>query len=550
MLTDLREKSQSFLIYILFGILIIVFIFFFGPQAEGCQPSQGTVRSLSGWAAKVNGEEISVREVEISVRRQALIQQDSYDDPADLARLRQATVQQVIEQALLEQQARKMGMAISEEALSQYIVSKDNPDFPLFSDRDGRFVPKNYRDQLGQLLRATPESYRRAKRREVLVNRYIRFLSLQVQVSDAELKQTFDRANRTWNVEYLKFAPGQYAETITAPTGEEVSAAVTARTKDIEAYYKKNSAKYNRDAEYKVSRVLIRRPSAKDDAKAIAAAKKSAEDILAKAKADGADFAAIATASSQGYYKTKGGDMGWQSKKNTSPDDYKVYSTLKKGEISSLQDTSMGFWFVKVTDVKDAVKKDLPAVQSEIASTLLTNERRTSAARTDATTALATLKATGKLEAPAAEGAVSPVSVQSTGPVRENRAVWELFPGLGRSEVLAKKLSGLTTKSPVVGEVLEVGDALVVARLKERVEPDAKAFADGKKDLAQRLRLERTRVLFGNWQAIMFGPTSQREVFQKFSGGSMLAGLTNKAAIEVNKEAFPDPKPTEKPAAN
>ena len=150
MLTDLREKSRASDLYP-FGILIIVFIFFFGPQAEGCQPSQGTVRSLSGWAAKVNGEEISVREVEISVRRQALIQQDSYDDPADLARLRQVTVQQVIEQALLEQQARKMGMAISEEALSQYIVSKDNPDFPLFSDRDGRFVPK-LPDQLGHCL--------------------------------------------------------------------------------------------------------------------------------------------------------------------------------------------------------------------------------------------------------------------------------------------------------------------------------------------------------------------------------------------------------------
>ena len=550
MLTDLREKSQSFLIYILFGILIIVFIFFFGPQAEGCQPGQPQTRSLSGWAAKVNGEEISIREVEISVRRQALIQQDSYDDAASLTRLRRETVQQVVDQALLEQQARRMGLAIGEKALSQYIVSKDNPDYPLFADRDGNFVARNYRDQLTQLLRATPEAYRRAKRREVLVNRYIRFLSNQVTVSDAELKSSFDQANRTWNLEYLKFASAAYAARVEAPTAEDITEALATRTKDIEASYKKNSAQYNREAEFKVSRVLVRRPTDKTDAKGLAAAKKSADTALAKAKAEGADFAAVAKELSQGYYSKSGGDMGWQGKKNTSPDDYAVYSKLKKGDISPLQDTSIGYWFVKATDVKPALKKSLDDVRTEIATALLKTERQKTAARADATAALQTLKTAGTLEAPAViEGQTPVTSLQSTGPVRENRAVWDLFPGLGRSELLARKLGGLSTKSPVVGEILEIGDALVVAKLKERVEPDAKKFAESKTDLATRLRLERTRQLFGNWQAIVFGPTSQRETFRKFSGGSMLSGLVDKAAIEINQTAFPATPKTPPPGS-
>ena len=69
MLTDLREKSQSFLVYILFGILIFVFIFFFGPQADGLMQGQTRPVDPNDWAVQVNGEEIPVREIEVSVRR-------------------------------------------------------------------------------------------------------------------------------------------------------------------------------------------------------------------------------------------------------------------------------------------------------------------------------------------------------------------------------------------------------------------------------------------------------------------------------------------------
>ena len=64
MLTNLRERSQqSFGVLILFGMLTFIFIFFFGPQSEGCQP-QRQVASLDGWAARVNDVELTRREVE------------------------------------------------------------------------------------------------------------------------------------------------------------------------------------------------------------------------------------------------------------------------------------------------------------------------------------------------------------------------------------------------------------------------------------------------------------------------------------------------------
>ena len=67
MLTDLREKSQSFR-YILFGT-VFVFIFFFGPQADGLMQGQTRPVDPNDWAVQVNGEEIPVREIEVSVRR-------------------------------------------------------------------------------------------------------------------------------------------------------------------------------------------------------------------------------------------------------------------------------------------------------------------------------------------------------------------------------------------------------------------------------------------------------------------------------------------------
>ena len=222
MLTQLREKSQSFLIFILFGMLIVVFVFFFGPQSQGIRPG-GEQPQVGGWALDVVGEEVSQREVEMAVRRQALF--ESTDLKADdLKRLRRMTAEQVAARVLLEQRASGAGVAVSDRELSEYILGDDNADGPLFRDREGAFDKRRYAAQIGQALGGTTELYRRAKERELVITRFMSFLESQVKVSEAEARETYDRTKRTWNLEFVALDPADYTPDGPEPTGEEGAA--------------------------------------------------------------------------------------------------------------------------------------------------------------------------------------------------------------------------------------------------------------------------------------------------------------------------------------
>lgn len=578
MLTELREKSQSFGIYILFGILIFVFIFFFGPQAEGCQPG-GTSMNLNDWAAEVGGEEIAQREVEISVRRQALYDPDFDTDAEALAAVRRAAVLQIVEQAVVEQQARQMGLAVSDEELSQYIIGDDNPDGGLFRDRAGNFDPQQYRARLVQSLGATADAYRRAKRRELIARRYLEFLGSQVQVGEAEARAAFDRSRRTWNLEYLTIDPAVHAVDIDEPTAAEGAKYAAENAEAVQKYYDDNKSEYDRDKEIKIRRVLIRKPK-EGGAEAEAAAKAKAEELRTAAMAEGADFEKIASESSEGYYKSFGGDMGWQSKANTADQDYEVYAALEEGGISEVQTSPIGFWFVKADAVKPAVKKTLDDVRDEIGAKLALEGARIAAARKVADATLAKVKGGASLaeaapmlpavaipeggfpedkapedggddegdapeEGGVEEGFPDPafdgpklVEVQTSGPFSADRPQWDMIPGIGKSEALAAKLDDLTAEKPLIEAPVEVGGKLFVVRLKERVEPDDETFAKEKETVTRRLRDQRAARLMGNWNAVLFGPVRQREVFKRFSSGA-LQTLLAKAEFELNPAMYP-----------
>ncbi|MEZ4474660.1 MAG: SurA N-terminal domain-containing protein [bacterium] len=565
MLTKLREKSQGFLILVLFGMLIFVFIFFFGPQAEGFRPG-GSQGPAVGEAAKVRGQEITMREVDMVVRRSL----DSSDmEDGELGKMRREGALQLVDQVLLEQRARQMGLAVGADEISRFITSDENPDYPYFLDHQKKFDYSRYEAQVGQWLGVSPDQYRRAKERELLVERYLDFLQSQIKVSEAEVRAAFDRAQRSWNVEYVEVAASDFPAG-ELPTAEEGAAWAAAHADEVQAWFDAHKKDYDREKEIRVRRILVRLARDADDA-AKKAAREKIDGLLAKVKAEGADFGEIAKAESEGYYKTYGGDMGWQSPQNTSAPDYELYASLAPGQISEVRESPIGLWFVKAEEVKPAVKKTLDEVRGEIGQVLAKQSVQKKAARTAAEAILGQVKAgTGLNEAaiaslpgkaPAApeggaedalpeEGAApaekspEPESlVKATGPFTANRPAYDVIPGIGKSPTLAKRLATLTAESPLVDEVLEVDDRFIVARLRERKEPTDAEFATEREKFTNQLKAARSAQLFGNWKAIVFGPVAQREVFRKFAGGALLSGLpkVDGSAIALNAEQLPEP---------
>jgi hypothetical protein len=575
MLTQLRLKSQNLMISIVFGMLIFVFIFFFGPQSQGFQPG-GSASIAAGTAAKVDGVEIPAQHVEIGVRRLGDIEAD------DLPRLRREALAQVIEQELLAQRAQKAGLAVSEDELSGFIIGKENRDFALFADRSGRFDYKRFESWVTQGFGTSTGAYRAAKERELLAERYVRFLEQQVIVSDAEVRQAFDLAKRTWNLSYVVFEPSKHAEGLAKPTAAQGVAYAAKHGDDIKAYYDKNKKSYDHETEVRVSRVLVK--VGKDDAAKKAAAKTKIDGLLAQASAPGADFKKIARDNSEGYFAKFGGDMGWQSMENTAKSDYAVYTTLKAGTLSAVQETPIGFWFVRAEEVKPAIKKTLDEVKGEIGAILMASDLQKAAANKAAAAALARLKAGETMDvvfaAPKPEPVVVPpvvpegetpvvaegetpppppapkkpaitYTVRKTGPFSHDRPVWDRIPGIGKSAALATKLDGLTEKAPLIEQIIELEDGgQVLVRLDAKTEPKDEDFAKEREQFSQRLRSARLMQLFGNWRAVLFGGPNQREIFRKFAGGALLATLdSTKHKITINQALYPIPQPPVVPAS-
>lgn len=567
MLTQLRLKSQNFMIFILFGMLIFVFIFFFGPQSQGFQPG-GSQAATTGVAAKVGGTEIPASHVEIAVRRQGDI------DAEQLPAIRREALEQIVEQELLAQKARAAGIALSDDELSAYIVSKDNRDFVFFANRDGKFDIKRYESYVTQGFGASTAAYREAKRRELLAERYIGFLEQQVQVSEAEVRAAFERAKRTWKLSYVVLDPKEWGATVAAANADEGKAWAAAHADAVKKYYEDNKKEFDHGKEVRVYRVLVRAAAdAPEDKKA--AAKKKAEELHAKATAAGADFEKVAREGSEGYYAKFGGDMGWQSEDNTSKSDFAVYSKLEKGQVSAVQATSIGFWFVKAADMKPAVKKSLDEVRDEIGTRLATTEKQAAAARKAGEAALARLTLGESLdqvfpgeakepepakeapaegdapegEAPAPAAPTAPkapvLKVQTTPPFSEDRPVFARIPGVGKSDRLAALLPGLTADKPLVPELIVLDDGkLAVVRLEERVEPKDEDFAKERAQFERRLRGMRIMQLFGNWRAAVFGSPTQRQLMKRFAGGALLAALEADAGkVKLNESMYPAPKP-------
>jgi parvulin-like peptidyl-prolyl isomerase len=103
--------------------------------------------------------------------------------------------------------------------------------------------------------------------------------------------------------------------------------------------------------EIAASHILISYKGAdRSDAKrSKAEAKKLAEKVLKEAKANGADFAALAKKYSDGPSKTKGGDLGTFNRGKMAKPFEDAAFKLKVDQVSDVVETSFGFHIIKRT---------------------------------------------------------------------------------------------------------------------------------------------------------------------------------------------------------
>ena len=156
---------------------------------------------------------------------------------------------------------------------------------------------------------------------------------------------------------------------------ENVEAKVKVTDKEVKDYYENHKSEFTRPEQVRARHILIK-VSPNADKKALAKAKKKAEEIRAKAL-KGEDFAKLAEKySDDPGSRGRGGDLGYFQKGRMVPEFEKAAFSLKVGEISKPVRTSFGYHIIKVEGKRPSQQQTFKDVEQRIRQKLTREKQR------------------------------------------------------------------------------------------------------------------------------------------------------------------------------
>jgi peptidyl-prolyl cis-trans isomerase D len=369
MLEQLRRNSRSFIIWILFGIIIAVFIISFGPQANPDSLGCGYSKSA---ALEVGGEELSMNSWRFAVNGMK-----NSGIPPQLRR--QFAADLLVERELLAQAAEAQGFRVSDEMVNHAIAAGEFYILgSLIRQQDPRFW-RDYRQLemfaadlgLNNVVQLADE-----QRREQLAE-MMRHLILRGAVSDEEVRQVYVNQNTRVTADYVKFEVARYRSALKLSEAD-LDRYATAHDADLKKEWDKEKAEWaSAKPRALVRHILISKsrkpaaaeaspgekpgdkPAAKPGDKPAAkpgdpSSKEPAPAELAKQVherlAGGADFAAVAREVSDDPTRWRGGLVGWRPADSLGYGKEVVEAArkLKDGQVSDVIETERGFHIVRV----------------------------------------------------------------------------------------------------------------------------------------------------------------------------------------------------------
>jgi peptidyl-prolyl cis-trans isomerase D len=440
-----------------------------------------------GVLATIGDQEVTVSEVQREAK--AMIRQQFPRGGAQAAMLMPffagQAAEQLINQRALVAEAHRMGLRVSDEELREEL-QRGQLGAILFPD--GKFVGREEYENFAQRNDLTIPQFEGLEKDYILVRKLHALVSSSAFVSDAEVRDEFERRNTKVKFEYAVLTQADILKGLhpadqelkafydrnkatynnSIPEKRQIKYAVVDSSKleaatsvsaaDVQSYYDQHRDEYRVPEQVKVSHILIKTPlpaaGAKEDEKAIGEARKKADDVLKEVKAGG-DFAKLAEKYSDdpGSAKT-GGELGWVGRGRTVPEFEKTAFSLAKGQTSDLVKSSYGFHIIRVEDKQDAHLKMLADVKSEIEEKV--KQQKAARATEAAANALLSQARTDGLDKAAAAKGGQAITTQflSRG---------ENLPGVAASPQLTDAIFNESEKSPP--DVVQVPQGYVVFQL-------------------------------------------------------------------------------------
>lgn len=207
------------------------------------------------------------------------------------------------------------------------------------------------------------------------------------EATDAEIQEELDRFKAKMGgpegVERFFSQAGITEEELKSDIGRSIvlkkylrdNYGVGVEDKEAKEYYEQNLKRFTQEEQVKASHILIKveKNASKE---VLEEKKKKAKEIYKQAKADGADFAALAKEHSEGPTGPRGGDLGFFSRKRMVPAFSEAAFKTKPGNITGPVKTEFGYHVIKVTDHKPEKVSSFDEVKSDIVENLERTEMR------------------------------------------------------------------------------------------------------------------------------------------------------------------------------
>ncbi len=478
MLNFLQKQKRNWGITILLGIIIVVFIAFYGPSKFN---NQG-----GGDVAEINGESITRGDFAVQYDRavdryRQMFKGSLTPEMIKALNIKGQLLEELIQKKLMLQEARLLGLTVSDDDLAEQLAQA--PEFQV----GGRFNKDRYL-QILQANGLTPAQFEEEQRNQLTIQRLYSVIADAVHVTDAEVRQRYRIDQEKIDLDYIKLPISDFMsqvklseddikkyyaqnkESLKQPLKiqleylsypfEHFDSSVQVSEKEIEDFYQiHREEKFHTPKQAKVGYILI-----KIDPRADAAQKRAAQtraESLVKEARSGKDFADLAKRASDDPTAAKGGDLGWIATGQLPAPIEKTIFSLAKGAVSDPIETPAGFQIFKVEDLKDEKTQSLKEATPEIIKILTAEKAKREAAKT-----------ADRDREKALSGVELSKLAQDSG-IKLTDTDWlssgETLPEIGQNQEFYKDAFALSGKE--ISPVIEGKTAYYLARLKDRREP-------------------------------------------------------------------------------
>ncbi|MEZ5289371.1 MAG: peptidyl-prolyl cis-trans isomerase, partial [Vicinamibacterales bacterium] len=373
------------------ALVVLTFVVFYIPDflATGTGAAPGQV------LAQVQGTPITVGSFQRRYAAQLNAYRQAYGGQMNEQLLRQLGIdrqilQQLVDEEAMVAEARRQGISVQDVEIRERILN-----MPAFQE-NGQFIGEQRYRQVLQFNTPpfTTTEFEDNLRRALMIEKLRTAIAGWVTVTDDEVAEEYTRRNEKVKLDVVPVQPEAFRGQVTVTAADlqahfdqnkesyrigekrrikyalvdvdQIRAGITVPDAEIEAFYKDNLTQYTTPAQVRASHILFK-TEGKDDA----TVRKQAEEVLAKAKAPGADFAALAREYSEDdSNKAQGGDLDYFGKGRMVPEFETAAFAMKSGEISDLVKTQFGYHIIKVVDSQPEVVRPLDLVREEIVDQL------------------------------------------------------------------------------------------------------------------------------------------------------------------------------------